>query len=355
MLMKLFFYVDETILLKDLIFPASSELTKSERFIADARTHSVSLKEFSESFWSIANNTKDQNFIQFLNTLNTSSDNIEKQYSIYFPYSENFNLNTFDISIISGIADTDEILGYNRIGSGSQTQYNLVKINDDVAEIKRTHIIGKNGTTLRSNTSVSTLAGFQPGPGIVTPGLPREVKQVFVGDVKCKKQYDALVSFSGNGGGSEIRFVKGDGYLSTVGGQITAVPISGPHKHTRKQIRNENWIDWTAEFDMDWEEDNHQLFLAIFEDDNRNSQEINASVGTTVKIDSSTSITGSVGVKLTFYLDDDLIHETKLNRDVFFVLNRSSTYSLCGMYDGWPKRNCYSNVEFSLLDRTLTP
>src|SRR5690606_5764675 len=140
------------------------ELTKSELFIADARTHSVSLNEFSESFWNIANNTKDQNFIQFLNTLNTSPDNIEKQYSIYFPYSENFNLNTSDISIISGIADTDEILGYNRIGSGSQTQYNLIKINDDVAEIKRTHIIGKNGTTLRANTSVSTLAGFQPGP-----------------------------------------------------------------------------------------------------------------------------------------------------------------------------------------------
>lgn len=354
MLMKLFFYVDETILLKDLIFPASSELTKSERFIADARTHSVSLKEFSESFWSIANNTKDQNFIQFLNTLNTSSDNIEKQYSIYFPYSENFNLNTSDISIISGIADTDEILGYNRIGSGSQTQYNLVKINDDVAEIKRIHIIGKNGTTLRSNTSVSTLAGFQTGPGIVTPGLPREVKQVFVGDVKCKKQYDALVSFSGNGGGSEIRFVKGDGYLSTVGGQVTAVPVSGPHKHTRKQIRKENWIDWTAEFDMDWEENNHQLFLVIYEEDNRNQVEFNVSVSTTVIFDSSTTGTGSIGVKITYKSDDDLIYETKLNRDVFFVLNRSSTYSLCEMQDGWPKRNCYSNVEFTLLDRTLT-
>src|SRR5690606_37034966 len=157
----------------------SSELLKSERFIADARTHSVSLNEFSQSFWSIADNLNDQNFIQFLNSLNTSSDDLEKQYSIYFPYSENFSLNTSDITIISGVADTDEILGYNRIGSGSQTQYNLVKINDDIAEVKRTHIIGKNGTTLRINTSVSTLAGFQPGPGIVTPGLPREVKQVF--------------------------------------------------------------------------------------------------------------------------------------------------------------------------------
>lgn len=30
-------------------------------------------------------------------------------------------------------------------------------------------------------------------------------------------------------------------------------------------------------------------------------------------------------------------------------------YSLCGMVDGWPKRNCYSIVEFTLLDRTLIP
>jgi len=341
--------------LKDLIFPNSSELLKSEKFANEARNYSVNLNNFSQSFWAIANSKNDQNFIKFLNTLNTNPDNLDKQYSIYFPYSENFNLNISDISIVSAVADTDEILGYKRIGSGSQTQYNLVKINDDVTETKSTHIIGKNGTTLRVNTSVSTLAGFQPGPGIVTPGLPRAVKQVFIGDVKCKKQYDALISFTGNGGGSEIRFVRGDGYMTPVGGQVTAVPVSGVHKHTRKQIRQEKWIDWTAEFDMDWEEDNHQLFLAIFEDDNRNSQEVSASVGTTIKIDSSTSITGSVGVKMTFYSDDDLIHETKLNRDVFFVLNRSSTYSICGNYDGWPIRNCNANVQFTLLDRTLTP
>ena len=233
----------------------------------------------------------------------------------------------------------------------------LVEINDTyAATIKPTHIIGINGTTLRSKT-VRPLADFEPGGDIITPGLPREVKQVYTGDVKCKKQYDALISLTGNGGGSEIRFVKGDGYLKTNGGQVDASTPEQPSDISRKDIRKENWVNWTRVFDDDWEIDNLQLFIGIYEEDNATDVPISGGISTKLfsSSDPSTTTTGEIGVKWVVKTNDAIIYQDILHRDVFFILNRSSNLSTCGMHAGWPIRNCNAHVEFTLADRTLTP
>ena len=131
------------------------------------------------------------------------------------------------------------------------------------------------------------------------------------------------------------------------------INISG----TRKDIRKENWVNWTREFHSDWREDNHQIFIAIYEEDNRNTTETSATLSTTVKDTSNPNLnlTGTVGVKVTYKSDDGIIFQDNLHRDVFFVLNRSTNLSTCGMYAGWPVRNCNADVQFTLADRTLTP
>ncbi|OJV54256.1 MAG: hypothetical protein BGO31_12965 [Bacteroidetes bacterium 43-16] len=350
-------YSDETILLKDLI-DGNSLLKSYPGFNALTEGTSLNLDDFSTQFWDIAHNLGEPEFIEFLNEIVTQTNTINSQISVYFPYSVDYAVTNADVTLVAGVADTDEILGFQKgvqSDNGGGIYGTMITVNDDyAATTKPVHIIGVNGTVLRANT-VSPLADFWPGGDILTPGLSREVKQVYTGDVRCKRQYDALVSFTGNGGGSEIRFVKGDGYLATDGGHVNASGMVQPNDISRKDIRQQNWINWTREFDPDWEADNFQMFVGIYEEDNRNDGSVAVSLSTTTKSDNGQKKTGEVGIKWNYKTDDAVIFQDILNRDVFFVLNRSSTFSICGNHEGWPKRNCNADVEFTLADRTLAP
>ncbi len=351
-------YTDETILLKDLI-DNNSLLKDNARFMSLTEGLPTNLDEFANSFMDAANNLGNPDLIEYLNEVVTQTGTLTSEVSVYFPYSEDYTLSNTDVTLVAAVADADAILGYSRgvasdAGGGLYTT--LTTVNDDyAATTKPVHVIGVNGVRLRAGVAIP-LADFPPGGDITTPGLPREVKQVYSGDVKCKKQYDALVSLTGNGGGSEIRFVKGDGYLKTTGGQVETSTPEQPNDISRKNIRKENWVNWTRELDSDWEANNHQIFIGIYEEDNRNTTELSFAVSTTTKKENSNlQETGTVTVKFTYKSDDPVIFQDNLNRDVFFVLNRSTQFSTCGMYEGWPKRNCNADVEFTLADRTLVP
>lgn len=95
----------------------------------------------------------------------------------------------------------------------------FVTVDDDYAYNNPTHIVGLNGVEpyAAPTTANGTIAPTGP---ITLPSATREIKQVYVGDVRCKKQYDALISFTGNGGGSEITFTRADGFLKIADGQV---------------------------------------------------------------------------------------------------------------------------------------
>jgi hypothetical protein len=371
-------YTDESILLKDLIFPQGSRLNSNSNFKKLSKQYHVSLGQFSDNFWGVVNKQNDPGFKQFLTWLNVDNqaNNLSTKdfnesgelVSIYFPYSEEFApsndgsvVNYAPISsIITATADADEGLGELPVYSNGVLQfYKQVLINDAYVESNPTHIIGLNGIEPYFEPA-TIMEAFPPSGPILTPGLTREVKQVFVGDVKCKKQYDHLISFSGNGGGSEIRFTRADGFLKVADGQVQADAFFVGDGITirRSKISDEVWINFAREWDGDWEESNLQQNLAIYEEDNRNTSTFSGNLKTTLTFKPegspvSTASEGGISFSINFKSDDAIIKQTNYNRDVFFILNRTDLEG--EMINGWPVRDRFANVSFTLNDRSLVP
>lgn len=385
-------YTDQSILLKDLIYPNEGLLVTSKKFKELKAKLNINESTFSTAFWLGANKLNDSQFLSFLASIrpnveenSSASKNGRKmslsnsiaapnkplvgeessnneEISIYFPYEEAY-INEFDnsnnysptTSVMTATADADEGYGWQPTfdSGGAINGYNQVVITDDYAVINPTHIIGINGIEATS-PDFNDILVFEPSTPIVVPGLPREVKQVYVGEVICKKQYDHFVSFTGNGGGSEIRFTRSDGYLKVADGHVQAdhFVVNGKDAISRYNIRNERWVDWTVQWDADWESDNEEQNLAIYEEDNRNTVSATVSLSTKVKIYGQ-EVTGTIGGTFTFKSDDAIIRQQNHKYDIFSALNRG--------YAGEPTRSgwlVYDNgglVSFTLPERTLTP
>lgn len=368
---------DESVFLRELIYPENGRLLRHEPFLRIAKGLEVSLQSFAKSFWSKAASINDEDFKAFLESMDKNQNIASRQgidgleATIYAPYTDKFDELTpapgYEVpideyyyapftTIVTATADADEAWGEQPVydGLGTFMYYRTVLINDDYAYENPTHIIGVNGIEYEP-TDIQPNEAFPPTDPIDIP-TPREIKQVYVGDVRCRNQYDKLVSFTGNGGGSEIRFMRTDAYLKLADGHVQPDGyIVGDQKSiSRKDIRRENWVNYAAEWDGDWEIDNHQQNLAIWEEDNRNSSTINGSLSTTVKVTvpdvGEVSRTSTIGFTITYKSDDYIIKQINYNRDVFFVLNRTNLEG--EMYKGWPVRDRNTAVSFTLNDRT---
>lgn len=363
-------YTDESILVKDLIFPGQSRLNDNQKFKNFMEKWHLSLGQFAENFWKEVSKTKDENFKKFLNGLGgmstlgsgRTSENPE-EVTIYFPYTEDREAGALEgyyepiTTLVTATADADQGIGYQPYYvSGVLQYYKEVVVDDEYAFNNPTQIVGLNGVEpyyppLTVNTA------FPPGPAIDLPDFVREVKQVYIGDVRIyKKQFDKLISFTNNGGGSEIRFTRADGFLKVVDGQVqTADVMHTPYKEvSRYDIRNYNWVNVSYSWDGDWENDNLQQNLGIYEEDNRNSATFSGSLTTTVTAvltPINVTTAGTLGFTISFKSDDDLIRQINFNRDVFFALNRINLEG--EMHNGWPVRDRTGPVSYTLNDRTI--
>ncbi|MFY7900819.1 MAG: hypothetical protein ACOVNY_11590 [Chitinophagaceae bacterium] len=373
-------YTDESIMLLDLIFPSESKLNNNKKFVRYANQWNVSLNNFSNNFWQEVNQKGNASFKTFLNKLNINPQlslnnenavfsgnyyNEQLDVTVYFPYSEEFlppveGNYTYDpvVNIVTATADADEGWGSQAVYlNGAFQYYQQVLVNDDFAFENPTHIIGVNGVEMYDLTVETPLEAFPPDEPINVPNIPREVKQVYVGDIRINgTQFDALISFSGNGGGAEIRFTRADGFLQVVNGQVTLANtyfLSEQHV-SRRAARKKNWVNVAQEWDGDWELDNHQQNLGIYEEDNRNTTTFNGTLTTSVTIPIppiTTQASRSIGFSIVFNSDDALIRQINLNRDVFFGLNRINLEG--EMRNGWPVRDKNGQVSYTLNDRTL--
>lgn len=378
-------YTDQSILLKDLIYPNEGLLTTSKSYKILSTNLSVKQGTFSNEFWALVNRKNDTDFSTFLagikpstlealkqkrtqgvKTLDYQDDyntRIEGEVSLYYPYSEQFinQLNNSgnyspSTSLITATADADEGYGWQPVfDNNGNMGYTQVVINDDYAYANPTIIIGINGIEpIDYSNSSNVVATFPPGPPIQLPGLTREVKQVYVGDVKVNgHQYDRLISISGNGGGSEIRFTRADGYLKQVDGQVQAADvfiIDGNPSISRWHINHKAWVDFSATWDGDWEPANLEQNLAIYEDDNLNSSSLTLSLKTTVKI-AGQAVDGTVGGTLNFKSQDEIIRQNNHKFASFFPVNRGQAGD--PTYNGWLIYDMNGGVTFTLPDRTL--
>ncbi|HVK97261.1 MAG TPA: hypothetical protein VM368_05555 [Flavisolibacter sp.] len=211
--------------------------------------------------------------------------------------------------------------------------YTTVTVDDAYAEVNPTHIVG---------------VGAEPA----TPQGTTEANQVymvFIGDALCSVQYDNFISFTGNGGGSEINFIRGDGYMTLDGnGQINSPQNTVRVNFKRKEIRNQTWKTINAIWDSNWELDNKEQLFGIYEDDTQGSSTFNASVKTTVKDSAGNSVEGTVGFSITVKTQDALIRQLSWNRESFYLYNQGGLNNGCSTRNGFTIYDCFTGVRYTM-------
>jgi hypothetical protein len=305
-------FSDECVLLADLIFPSQSRLLHYPRFDSLTRVWQADLSSFANHFWHEVAKRNDTDLEQFLQTLVPHSstgnqysleDEAAPPVSVYYPYSETFSSSSVGnylptVSLLTATADTDQAPGSEPVyENGSLTGYVPVLIDDDYASSHSTHIIGVNGPEQPVGNPggglVVTVGGvcFSPGcngPINPQPIVPTELKRsVLIDNYILKTQYDNLISFTGNGGGSELRINRISAHLQpAVGPAVSAfsplpVPPNYPAGYTidqglasftRQEIRDKVWKETAtlpeSRWDMNWAQSNHEQALAVWEYDN---------------------------------------------------------------------------------------
>ncbi len=256
------YYEDETVLLKDLLNPSTSPIYEFQSF----KDRSVE-KGFKPGSFKT-------NFEKELGISNSPYARTEDLYyydngvSIYFPYSEDTQYSTYPVTVVQGTVESDRAsaqhplcddLNATTLAYCNQT----VMVNDDYASINPTHIVG-NGGTLSNNTSSTSCSGSF---------------KLHYGYIKFPYgyQYDKLISFTGDGGGSEMRFfvartTQSNTTVTSSWGLETEVYV------TRKSIKNTNWISvWSGVFAYiggAWPANNTNLAFCVYEKDHSNPPSI---------------------------------------------------------------------------------
>ena len=299
-------YTDESVLIKDLVYPDRGLVAINPAFQEFAKKYKLSLTDFSNKFLALVREANDPEFTRFIESMNApvtdrrglsttagvtgtntdattsttgTSGSQAGDVTIYYPYTPNRLAPPIfpdDIvwgpveTLVTATGDADASMG-KQWGEKDGISYSrYVTVDDDYAYNNPTHIVGLNGV---EPYVVPTIAngGIAPAGPITLPGAPREIKQVYVGEVLCKKQYDALISFTGNGGGPEIVFTRADGFLKLADGQVQG-DVYPTQKRTidRWHVRKKKFDEFFLEWDGDWENSNLNQNMAIYEDDNRN-------------------------------------------------------------------------------------
>ena len=326
-------YTDESVLLKDLINPMHSILPGNKKFVALCSKWNVRLQDFSDAFWNAArikNDTQLFDFLDFVQNKHLSIQNLSNgqlgvngqdnsyDVSIYFPYSSEFDVSPSGdsygpiSSVVTSGAEADEALGFQPYYSaGVLVDYRPVIINDDYVFTNPTHIVGINGIEPYETQD----ANLNP-PTVTTPP---NVKRVYVGDAICRVQYDRLFSFTGNGGGSEIKYCRVSGYLKLVGHQITEFEDKTSVKFERGTIRKKEWLRVYSVWDADWVVENKEQVFAIYEDDNNAEITFTGSLSTTLKHESGATVDGSIDYQIKRSSQDEIIKQLKISRVSYFA------------------------------------
>jgi hypothetical protein len=336
-----------------------SILPGNKKFVELCSKWNVSLQDFSEAFWKAARVKNDTQLLDFLNFVqnkhlalqNLSNNPLDVNYqdqssevSIYFPYSSEFDISASGdsygpvASLVAASAEADEAMGFQpHYSGGALVEYRPVVVNDDYVFSHPTHIVGVNGIEPYETQD----AALNP-PTVTTPP---NVNRVYIGDAICKTQYDRLISFTSNGGGSEINYCRASGYLKLVGHQITEFEDKTSVKFERGTIRKKQWLRVYAVWDADWVVDNKEQVFAIYEDDNNSEITFTGSLSTTVRVATGTNVEGSIDYQIKRSSQDDIIKQVKISRVSYFAgalrnqgwgFGNDKSFLPASAVNGWP-------------------
>lgn len=276
--------------------------------------------------------------VNAINAFAPNSVSDEEPLAIYFPYSENYKPALQDeekawqpATLVAADRDANQAPGQEPISCPGNDCYKPVTVNDDYCEKHIVHIAQSGGIKAT------------PRPRIAAPAP--NIQMVMLGSVICKQQYDNLISFTGNGGGSELRFIRADAYLAqNANGQITSPQNVIAVNCSRKDIRKKRWISVNAIWDSNWETDNPEQVFAIYEEDNEGSRTLSGSIQAKLKMLTIEPINYEITVKTK----DDIIRQLGWKRNSFFAFNKGGLNNGCGLLNGFTVYDCSSAVTYTM-------
>lgn len=305
------YYEDEIVLLKDLLNPTTSLLYKLQSFKDRSLERGFKLGYFKTRF---------EEELGILKSPNVRTSDLyfeDNGVSIYFPYSQNTQYSTYPITVVAGTVESDQANAQHPLCDDlNSTTYaycsQTVTVNDNYAAQNPTHIIGNGGAVIQNSTSSTSCNGaFNLHYGYI---------KFWTGH-----QYDKLISFTGNGGGSEMNFfVARTNHRNVTTTSETNMGLDLTVYVTRKRIRDQNWVPiWTSVFfgtGSLWPSHNTNLAFCVFEEDSGNVP-TRYFTGTLTSMDANGSFSNiySIGAK-----SNDRIISNNVRDRVWFLNQHNS-------------------------------
>lgn len=331
--------------------------------------------------------------------VNLTDDQIKEQFyeiadiTIYAPNiiddkTEDFFKENDQFSIIPGVIDGDEGLGY--AFNDSTNQWEDFTANESYSHSNMTFIIEPNYFCMDFSVPViaevygdsecSAFTGGYSGADIGGGGNSDGgntgnqyigncldinqgdyIRQVFVGHVRCRKQYDAFISFSGNGGGSELQFTRTDSRENLEGqpndSNVDVFDFTERFAiyKSRYAIRKKRERWYSVVWDFNWEcaEPKHEQLFLIYEKDNTSPISFDFS-----GIEYEGETYGAVSLDADVRTKNEIIRTWKRDAAEFFVSNMLNDYG-CGCKNGsnsfsdrcWPRYDCNATVRYTMPHR----
>ena len=314
------YYADETVGLKDLLDPTSSPLFQSAAFTGQQVSYGHFRRKFIETIGKGSAGVNQRAY----------TDSIQEYFmkgglTIYFPYCDNFTLEQLEstgLSLFMADRDADEAPGEVEVldVSGNVARHDPVTGNDPYSEANPCHIIGVNCVVQKSD-GLANMYDTIPLPPPVQ-GRPMAISQVYVGWARSCKTHDAWISFTGNGGGDEMRFNRTSGYLEYDGSNVTGFQNTIMVSIARSDCKNRVWKRVYAPWDPNWRQDNFQQALSVYEEDTEGEKTFTGKLSTTVKkkingID--VPITGEVSYSHKVLTKDWVFYQQAWDRDAYIT------------------------------------
>ena len=313
-------YYDERILLKDLLKKDTGRFKKKFCEILEKGNYPIVSSELSGMLQLKKVATNASNLVLESDSTPSVLSNVNP-IAIYFPYSENFiSGNTYDTvlpdsklaaipnaTIVYTDREDDAAPGKRPVfctTSPDKICYIDVLVNDKYADLLPTHIVTV-GAVVRTDV-----------PAVLKTDV---VTRAYHGWSRLTKQMDKLISFTGNGGGSEVKVCRINGFLKMQDEQITnfAGDVDTLH-YTRADIRKKRWKRVFSVWDPNWNYQDIEQIYAVYEDDNMGSKTITGSLKTTVNLPGKIGkVEGELGVKIDLVSQDEIIAQRKLDRKSF--------------------------------------
>lgn len=338
------FYIDNYCTLSDLLNPNTSGVYKK------SKVPMRYLGEFKKAFEAETSKHPElyPNLIYVSNKLNAKNQdsdfNIEDFYAdadltFYIPYKTDDNeviIDPYDgTTYIPGVIDAMEGLGYKY--NEDTEEFEEIITNDDYANSKMSVIIEPNHAVyLTMYDDTYDNSGSGSGSGNVNPnqytgdcddivGSPKDyIRQVWVGHAKLKEQYDAWISFTGNGGGSEIIIGRTDSRehleFTNDGDDVVVNSLDESFRKTfsRKDIRKKRkkWLGAIWDFNWECSDPVHEQLYLVYEDDNTSPIDFDFSG---IKWGDDTY--GEVSLEMQVRTKDEIIRQWERESTEFFATN----------------------------------